>query len=224
MDDSPQSDARLVAELDDLIMLDHDAIQAYGLAITSLRRDDYKRAIESFRADHERHIAELRALVRARHGRPIELPHLPSGAFKLALQAAGALGGDRTVLLAFRANERQVRDRYRRSARAVHPEEVTSVLARAADDEGRHYLWAIETLDDDFGVTPDSALGRAERVVERAHARMADGMEDAERRLIGAARQGGSTLVDRVKRNPVGSALLALGTGFLVSSLFGDRR
>jgi rubrerythrin len=138
MEQISDSDAALVAELNDLLMLDHDALQAYTLAIKLFENPDFKRQLEVFRADHERHIDELAHLVRSRDGVPLELPHLPSGAFKLGVQAIGVAGGDRAVLLAFKANERQVRDKYRRSARAVHPADVTSVLARAADDEARH--------------------------------------------------------------------------------------
>jgi rubrerythrin len=214
----------LVAELNDLLKLDHDAVQAYGIAIGAASRTEYRRQLEAFRADHERHITELSQLIRSREATPIDLPHLPSGAFKLALQAIGAAGDDRTLLLAFKANERQVRDKYRRAARLSHPADVTSVLARAAEDETRHYLWVLETLEDDFGISMDSPIGRAERVVEIAHARMADTMEDVERRALGAMQIGTRGLIDEIKRNPLGSALAAVGAGFLMAKLLGERR
>lgn len=147
-----ESDAALTAELNDLLRLDHDAVQAHTLAIKLLENPDYKRQLEEFRGGHQRHIDELSQLIRSRDGVPLDLPHLPSGAFQLAVQAIGAVGGDRSVLLAFKANERHVRDKYRRSARAVHPADVTSVLARGAEDEARHYEWALETLSE-LGVT-----------------------------------------------------------------------
>src|SRR6476620_11085451 len=88
-----------VAELNDLLRLDHDALQAYGIAIGAVSRMEYRKQLEEARADHERHITELSQLIRSRDGTPIDLPHLPSGAFKLALQGIGAAGGDRTLLL-----------------------------------------------------------------------------------------------------------------------------
>jgi rubrerythrin len=223
MEQISESDAALTAELNDLLMLDHDAVQAYTLAIRLLRNPEYKRQLDEFRADHQRHMDELSQLIRSRDGVPLELPHLPSGAFKLAVQAIGAAGGDRAVLLAFKANERQVRDKYRRSARAAHPADVTSVLARAADDEARHYEWALETLWE-LGVTPDSATGRAEHAFEVAHARAADVMEGAERQAIQAAQGAARTLRDEVIENPVSSALLAVGVGFVAATLFGAAR
>lgn len=224
MENSATTDSELIAELNDLLQLDHDAVQAYGIAIALLRNERYKQTLAGFRADHERHIDELTTLISAKGGTPVQLPHLPSGVFKLAMQAIGAAGGDRAVLLAFKANERQVRDKYRRIAREVHTADVTSTLARNADDENRHYLWVLDTLEDDFGIGADSPIGRAERVVERAHARMADGMEAVERRAMQVAGDAGGALYEQVKRNPVGSALAALGAGFLMAAVLRGRR
>jgi rubrerythrin len=224
MEQITESDAALTAELNDLLMLDHDAVQAYSLAIRLLDDARYKRQIEEFRADHQRHIEELSQLIRSRDGIPLEMPHIPSGAFKLAVQAVGAgAGGDRAVLLAFKANERQVRDKYRRAARTPHPADVTSVLARAADDEARHYEWALETLWE-LGVTPDSATGRAERAFEVAHARAADVMEGAEREALRVAQGAARTLRDEIIDNPLSSALLAVGVGFVAATILGGAR
>src|SRR3712207_626319 len=219
MQQTMQSDSALVAELNDLLKLDHDAVQAYTLAIRLLENEDYKRQLEEFRGDHQRHIDELSQLIRSRDATPLELPHLPSGAFKLAVQAIGGAGGDRAVLLAFKANERQVRDKYRRAARTVHPADVTSVLARGAEDEARHYAWALETLED-LGVSPDSMTARAEQAFEVAHARAADVMEGAERQAMLAVQGAGRTLRDDVIRNPISSALLAVSVGFVAATIF----
>ena len=223
MEQITESDAALTAELNDLLRLDHDAVQAYTLAIKLLENADYKRQLEEFRADHQRHIDELSQLVRSRDGVALELPHLASGAFKLAVQAIGAAGGDRAVLLAFKANERQVRDKYRRSARAVHAADVTSVLARGAEDEARHYEWALETLWE-LGVAPDSAVDRVERAFEVAHARVADVMEGTERQAMRAAQGAVRTLRDDIIDNPISSALLAVGVGFFAATIIGGAR
>jgi rubrerythrin len=229
MERTSESNAALTSELNDLLMLDHDAVQAYTLAIRLLDNPDYKRQLEEFRADHQRHIDELSLLIRSRDAVPLELPHIPSGAFKLAVQAIGGgaraagLGGDRAVLLAFKANERQVRDKYRRAARATHPADVTSVLARGAEDEARHYEWALETLWE-LGVTADSATGRAERAFEVAHARAADVMEEVERQVMSAAQGAVRTLRDDIIENPLGSALVAVGVGFVAATILGGAR
>src|SRR5919202_5819596 len=132
---APGDTAALVAQLTDLLQLDHDAVQAYTIAISRVRNTSFKQTLTTYRGDHERHIRELTELVRRHGGAPIELPHLPSGAFKLAVQAVGVLGGDRAILLAFKANERQVRDKYARAAERELPEDVVLVVNRAAHDE-----------------------------------------------------------------------------------------
>src|SRR5690606_10560976 len=142
-----QTEASLVAELNDLLQLDHDAVQAYGIAIEAVEDERLRETLIAFRGDHERHIDELTELIRAHGGIPIETAHIPTGMFKAAVQRAGAARGDRALMLAFKANERQVRDKYRRHADAPHPPEVRAVLARAAADEERHYAWALEVLD-----------------------------------------------------------------------------
>lgn len=187
-----RSAAALTAELNDLLQLDHDAVQAYTLAIKELDNHDYQSTVRRFRGDHERHIRELTHLIRDYGGTPVDLPHIPTGVFKLAVQAVGGVGGDRAVLLAFKANERQVRDKYQLATERRHPDDVRDVLRRAADDEARHYAWALETLDD-LGAGPRTMMGRTAGMLERQHARTANVIEGAER----GAMEG----VDRVRRS-----------------------
>src|SRR5215210_8514839 len=46
-----QSEAALIAELNDLLQLDHDAVQAYALAISSLKDASYQNTLRRFRGD-----------------------------------------------------------------------------------------------------------------------------------------------------------------------------
>jgi hypothetical protein len=119
-----QTDATLIAELNDLLQLDHDAVQAYDIAIRHLREERFRAPLRDFKGDHERHIQELTEAIRRLGGVPLELAHIPTGFFKATLQRLGAFAGDRAILLAFKANERQVRDRYRRAAGSALPDEV----------------------------------------------------------------------------------------------------
>jgi hypothetical protein len=176
----------LIAELNDLLQLDHDAVHAYTLAIKELEHSGYQRTIRRFRGDHLRHITQLQHLIEDYGGIPVNLPHLPTGAFKLAVQAAGAAGGDRAVLLAFKANERQVRDKYRVAAEGRHPADVSEVLHRAAEDEARHYAWALETLEES-GAGEDTVAGRAAAMLEGPHAATATAIESAERAAMAGA-------------------------------------
>jgi len=212
-----QTDVQLVAQLNDLLQLDHDAVQAYTLAIDNLNNPEYADTLRRFRSDHERHIEKLTELIRGRNATPIELPHIPSGQFKLAMQAVGLAGGDKGILLTFKANERQVRDKYRRFAEVGFPADVTRVVQGNAADEQVHYAWALETLDD-LGLGPESTVGKMEAMVERGHARMADASEMAERKTMIATQRAGRGLARQFREHPVRSTLIAVGTGALVAS------
>jgi uncharacterized protein (TIGR02284 family) len=170
----------IIAELNDLLQLDHDAVQAYTVAIESLENDSFRETLRRFRADHERHITELTKLVQANGGSPAQTAHLSTGIFKLALQQVGRAAGDRGILLAFEANERQVRDKYWRSAEQPHPVAIQTVLRRNAEDEEHHYSWAIETLRR-MGMGEDSTTRQVTEILEQVHARTADLLEGAER-------------------------------------------
>lgn len=220
---NPQSDAALVAELNDLMKLDHDAIHAYKLAIHALENDAYKRQLGEFLADHQRHMEELTQLIKSRDGIPMHMPHGTTSLFKLLVQAVGAAGNDRSVLLAFKANERGSRDRYRDAARKVHPADVTSVLARAAEDEARHYSWALETLED-LGVDFAAGTGKAQEVFEVGHARFADVAERAETAAFTAGERARRTISRQARENPIGAAALVAGIGFVAAALFGASR
>ncbi len=195
------SDARLLAELNDLLQLDHDAVQAYTVAIENLASEQVRATVGLFRGDHERHIAELTRLIQSLGGTPLELPHIPTGFFKLALQKAAAAGSDRELLLAFKANEGQVRDKYRRAAAAAFPGEASLVVRRNAGDEERHYAWVMQALEA-LGAGADTAIGRVEAGVETVHGRTADAIEAGERELMVAAekaRQTAGELGDRAR-------------------------
>ena len=170
----------LLADLNDLLQLDRDALPVYAAALAALPDGDDRDAVAAFRADHQRHVEELTAAIRALGGMPAPLPHMPTGLLKLGVQVAAAPGGPRAVLLAFRGNERQVRDKYARLAarRAAlpGPPGIADLLARNAADEERHYAWVSQRLDG-LGAGEDTPLGRAAAAFARIHAANADALE-----------------------------------------------
>jgi rubrerythrin len=176
-----RSAALLVGELNDLLQLDYDAVAAYSIALKELDDPAYQDAVRRFKGDHERHIDELTALVHSYGGVPVPMPHL-SGVFKLAVQGAVAAASDATVITAFKSNEAQSRDKYRRAASHQHPADVQGVLIRAARDEQRHFDWAMRTLAE-LGATTNAAVD----TFGQMHARTADVMEAVERGAMQAA-------------------------------------
>lgn len=218
-------DAATIAELNDLLQLDHDAVQSYTLAMSELKSTAYRETIHRYRLDHERHITELTALIKQYGGMPVELPH-PTGVLKLGEQAAGAIGGgDTHVLVAFRNNERQARDKYARAAEkaTAWPTDVLTVVRTAGEDERRHYSWIDMTVQS-LGVTDDSALGATTRTIESVHAKTADAFEAVGKqgmRGFEAARRAvsDSRLVDQVKERPLAVAAIAVGVGLLLAGV-----
>lgn len=203
-----QTHTELLAQLNDLLQLDHDAVQAYTIAIDNLRSDTLRSSVLAFRGDHERHIADLTLLVRSLGGTPIESPHIPSGFFKEAVQKVGTAGGDREILLAFKANEGQVRDKYRQAASRAFPPEVGAVVRRNAADEERHYAWVTQALEA-LGAGPRTAVGKAEEAFETVHGATADVMESAEEKVMMAASATRETVSDIGDR--VGETVSAAG-------------
>jgi hypothetical protein len=184
------ADAALVAELNDLIQLDHDAVQAYSLAIAQTGDRLLRARLTEFRGDHERHIRDLGALVVSYGGRPASLPHIPTGLLKLGLQAAGFAGGDAGMLLSLQANESQAQEKYARhaAASAGRSPSVAKVLERHAEDEAKHYAWASDMLER-LGLGPETVLGASMRTVASVHGATADAIETTQRIAATAVEQ-----------------------------------
>ena len=194
-DSTMPTGAELIAELNDLLALDHDAVQAYSLAIGAISNAEYRDTLAGFRGDHQRHVEQLTQLIQNNGGVPVQLPHLPTGPFKLAVQALGTLGDDRSVLLAFKSNEAQVRDKYRRHAARPHGTAVGVILRAAAADEERHYEW-VEGALERLGIERGGLIDTVQEAVETVHGRAADAIESAGRRVAEAAermRPGGTS-------------------------------
>jgi rubrerythrin len=196
--------SEIIDGLNDLLQLDHDAIGAYDIAIERLEDRDHANQILGYRRDHERHIQELNELIAALGGTPKNQPHL-TGPFKQALQALGALGGDRGILTSFRTNELQVRSKYEMyAARANHwPENVKRAIDRNALDEEKHYRWVADTLQAmgvGMGEGPeiDAATKARERVIlgNTALDQARDTLDTAREKIVDVAGTAREKIVD----------------------------
>jgi hypothetical protein len=156
--------------------------------------------------------------VRVHHGVPIELPHVPTGAVKLAVQGAGAVAGDAGVLLSFKSNERQSRDKYQAAANRIAGEDVRAAVQRAADDEARHYAWVSGVLEQ-LGHGEDTITGRAEGALEAGQAAMANAVEAVGRKGMYAAELGKRAMRGKNPLILMGAAVLTIGAGALAAHL-----
>jgi hypothetical protein len=165
-----------------------------------------------YRGDHQRHIDELTTHIRSLGGVPMETPHLSTGIFKSAVQKAGAAGGDKAILLAFKSNEGQVRDKYEAAARAGHPTDTADLLRRNANDEHIHYRWVTTALES-IGAGEDSTIGKAEAVFEKVHGGAATAMESVGR----VATKGVGQIRRRVgSTSPTVKAVVGVGLAIMV--------
>lgn len=137
----------MIELLDDLMQLDHDAVQAYSQAIERLDAEDVavRRELESFRADHERHVADLENAIRALGGEPRELRRDLKGALLEAFTVLRSSTGTLGALEAMQTNEKHTNKAYSRAADVRLPLVARDVVARNFDDERRH-LAAIKAL------------------------------------------------------------------------------
>jgi rubrerythrin len=202
---APPATAEILEGLNDLLQLDHDAVGAYQIAMEKLQDRDHADQIAGFRRDHERHIRELNELIADLGGTPKNHPHA-TGPFKLALQSLGALAGDKGVLMAFRANELQVRAKYDSYASRANqwPTSIKRIIDACALDEERHFSWVSRVLGKDenamldpvdkarehaaaAGHKLDAARERVADVAGQARERVADVAGTARERVADAA-------------------------------------
>ena len=162
---APPAVAEILAGLNDLLQLDHDAVGAYEIAMEKLHDRDHADQIAGFRRDHERHIRELNELIVELGGTPVNQPHV-TGPFKMALQSLGALAGDKGLLMAFRTNELAVRAKYDSYASKANfwPANIKRIIDAAALDEERHYRWVSDVL----GKDENTLLDPVDKVRENA--------------------------------------------------------
>jgi rubrerythrin len=202
------SETVLTGALNDLLQLDIDAVQAYGLVVKQLESKARKEAVRRYAADHKRHIEVLKRLIRAHGGVPLPLSHIPTGPFKLAMQATASFGSDRAVLLVFKNNERQSRDKYRRAAaKKGYPADVAKALRRAAADEERHYRWAEKSLQQ-LGAGRRTAVGKVAEAVAVVNARTVDAVEETEKPIMIVA-EGARRAIRAAADHPVRTAAIA---------------
>lgn len=137
---------KIAKHLNNLIELDFDAIAAYQAAIDRLENSDYRKKLEGFMKDHERHIEKLGKLVKAQGKDPAT-----SGDFKKLLTKGqvviGGLVGDGAILEAMKLNEDQTNIMYENAVKKGFPQNVHQELEQGLADERRHRSWIEGTLE-----------------------------------------------------------------------------
>lgn len=134
-----------VTRLNHLIQVDIDAINAYSQAILAFQPGPVRERLSEFRADHERHVAELSSIVRAYGGTPRERRDL-MGFIVEGFTAATSSLGPTGALSAMRSNEELTTRTYERAMTLDLPSPAKEVVARNFEDEVRHREYIAQQL------------------------------------------------------------------------------
>lgn len=129
-----------------LIELDYDAIEAYRAAVERLEDTTFRTHLAGFRQDHERHVQDVGARLRALGGEVPDGPDIKQILTKGKVVIAGLLG-DHAILLAMKTNEDDTNTAYERAAaRTDLTADLREVLQANLADERRHRAWIEEQI------------------------------------------------------------------------------
>jgi rubrerythrin len=133
--------------LQNLLLLEHDAIAAYDQTIQRLENENWKEQIARFKNDHDLHVQELSHLAKS-----IGAEAPTEGDAKQLLTtgkvALASIMGDTATLRAMKSNEEDTVTAYERAAQHTEaPAQALEVFRRALADELRHRAWMQSTAD-----------------------------------------------------------------------------
>ncbi len=130
--------------LQELVELDFDAVEAYEAAIERLDSDSYKKKLNEFKLDHERHIKELNAVLRIHKIKTVDGPSAKKWLTKGKVVLANLMG-DRTILAAMLSNELDTNKAYEKvNQHEGKWDDAVNVLKKGYADEQKHKKWLEE--------------------------------------------------------------------------------
>jgi uncharacterized protein (TIGR02284 family) len=135
-----------LSRLNNLLMLDHDAVDAYEQAIKRMKSPVVSGRLRAFQDDHRRHIADLTACITKYGGQPQNRRDV-KGFFIKGMTALQSVMGDEMALKAMHTNER-LTNRYYQDAldEVTYPADARAIVERNRADEARHLAWIEEAL------------------------------------------------------------------------------
>ncbi len=147
---------KLIERLNDLLMLDHDAIEAYESAIKRMSSEYCRGKLREFQADHRRHVVDIKACVESYGGTPKDRRDV-KGFFIQGMTAIQSMGGDEPALKAMHTNERITNREYEQALQDKSlPEDVRKLVQKNRSDEARHLAWIEEALRQRYFERPPS--------------------------------------------------------------------
>jgi uncharacterized protein (TIGR02284 family) len=140
-----QDALKMIDQLNDLIALDRDAVEAYESAIERMTVPELRQALVTFQADHRRHIADLSAVVTRFRGEPRATTDV-KGFFIKGFTAISSIMGDGSALRAMRGNEKLTTRAYQKALEKPWPSDVRVLIERNRADEERHLAFIEEAI------------------------------------------------------------------------------
>jgi uncharacterized protein (TIGR02284 family) len=136
----------VVHKLNELLMLDNDAVRAYSSAIDRITIPYVKERLTEFRADHQRHIRDLNDCIRRLGGEAKDRPDF-KGPFIQAMTALRSMAGNEQAIKAMKGNEELTNKKYSEALEARLPADVEEIVRRNYQDEVRHLAFLNEVID-----------------------------------------------------------------------------
>jgi rubrerythrin len=137
----------IIDAIKSLMELDFDAIEAYDAAINRLENEPYKKAMKEFKADHERHVRELRQYLEGNNEESPTQADIKS-LLTQGKVAIAALIGDKAILRAMQSNEEDTNSAYEcMTKHSGVSGQLADILKRGLEDERKHFRWIDETLN-----------------------------------------------------------------------------
>jgi uncharacterized protein (TIGR02284 family) len=140
-------DPSTLQQLNSLIQLDIDAAFCYDQAIERTDDRDIAENLQNFRADHERHIDALSAIVNENGGVPPQRVPARKGYLRQGITALRSARGIEDALEAMETNEKTTTENYERAREWPVPPDVHAVLEKGWDDEKHHLEYIQNCLD-----------------------------------------------------------------------------
>lgn len=129
-----------------IAQLDIDDAHAYELAISNLEDEGVKAKFRGFKADHERHIVEINALIKEFNGTPLEHSRDFKGFLISGYTAVRSMMGTKGALEAMHTNEKMTVKHYEEALQKDLDPITRGLLLKNLEDEREHLSYIEEVL------------------------------------------------------------------------------
>ena len=137
-------------EINSLIQLDIDAVEAYDQAIKNTDHGEIRANLQRFQKDHESHIETLSKELKKLGEKPPERTKDIKGFLIEGFTAIRSLTGTEGALKAMLMNEKLTTKTYHDALDCDTPAPVKDIIRKNYEDEKRHLKYIQEALDTRF--------------------------------------------------------------------------